>query len=266
MNILKREIRSGLKPFIFWSIGLFVLVFAGMTKFTGIENTANGSMNELLGKFPRIMLAVFGMTDVDINTLGGYYSVLAFYALICAVIYSVHLGSGAVSREEADRTYEFIFTKPRSRANILAVKLSAAWIFLLLFAILNYVFSVSAVPAMGIDGNISTEMLLFSAVILFVGSVFLSLSAFIAAAAKKADKGSLYGNLCFIASFVVGIIYDITENTTVIRFFTPLKYFIAPDLLEKRLDPLFAVLCAVLICICLAGAFINFSKKDLSAG
>ncbi len=35
MNILIKELKAGLKPFIFWNIGLFVMSFAGMAKYTG---------------------------------------------------------------------------------------------------------------------------------------------------------------------------------------------------------------------------------------
>lgn len=72
--------------------------------------------------------------------LQGYMGILFYYILICTVIYAVHLGTAAVSRESVDKTYEFVFTKPLSRTRILGWKLSAAFFYLLAFCIFNGVF------------------------------------------------------------------------------------------------------------------------------
>ena len=69
MNLFRRELRTGLKPFLFWMIGLFVLCFAGIIKFESY--TASGSMEELIAAFPRVVLAVMGVVGVDIGTLEG---------------------------------------------------------------------------------------------------------------------------------------------------------------------------------------------------
>lgn len=265
MNILKREIRAGLKTFIFWVIGLFVLVFAGLMKYTAIGGTSDtAGINELLDKFPRIVLAVMGMAGADINTLGGYYTILAYYALVCAAIYAISLGTNAVSRESFDRTYEFVFTKPRSRSYILRMKLLAVWFYLFLFSILNYVFSVSAVSALGISEDLRIPMLLFSFEILLVGTVFFALSAFLSAAAKKADKGALLGNLCFLFAFMAGIVYDMFSDKNVLKIFSPLKYLNPVDLLDGKLDLLAVVVCVALILVLFWGAFKSFGKKDLA--
>lgn len=264
MNILKRELRTGLKPFIFWSIGIFILIFVGMIKFEGISTANGSSITDLMDKFPRIVLAILGMVDVNVNSLGGYYSILSYYGLICAVIYAVHLGSNAVSRETIDQTYEFIFTKPRSRSYILSMKLRAAWIYFALFCALSYVFAVSATSTLQISEDLNSQMLLFSISIFLIGSIFLALSAFFSAIAKQAEKGSLYGNLFFLYSFIIGIIYDMLENGGVLKFISPLKYFNPADILTNKLDPLFVVICVILTGIFLINAFRKFNKRDLS--
>ena len=58
MNLFKRELRAGWKAFFFWSLGLFVLCFAGIVKFESYSSS--GSMMELINSFPRIVLAVMG--------------------------------------------------------------------------------------------------------------------------------------------------------------------------------------------------------------
>ena len=138
MNILKRELRAGRKTFILWTIGLFFIMFAGIAKYTGFSGEAN--ITELFDSFPRIVLAVFGMVGLDVTSLGGFYSVVVYYGIICAAIYGVSLGCRAVNEEAIDKTYEFIFTKPRSRSFILGMKMLSAFIYLTLYSILSYAF------------------------------------------------------------------------------------------------------------------------------
>jgi ABC-2 type transport system permease protein len=263
MNILKRELRAGLKTFIFWSVALGIIVMAGMTKFTGVQPVEGGGLNDLLAAFPRVVLAVMGMANVDVTTLGGYYSVLAFYALLCASIYAVHLGVNAVSREAYDKTYEFLFTKPRSRCYILRMKLISMWIFLLVFCVLNGVFSVAALKALKISGDLTAEILLFSVAAFLVGSIFLSLGAFLSALAARPDRGSMYGNFAVVFAFIMGVVCDMLDNGAVVRFFTPLKYFAAAEILKREFSPLFTLFSAVLIAVFLIGTFRLFKKKDL---
>lgn len=125
MNILKRELKAGFKPFLFWTIGLFVLVFVGLTKSTGLSSGGEGIM-DLVNAFPKVVLAIMGMVGIELDTFGGFYSVLAQFALILTSVYAVWLGNSAVGKESVDKTYEFIFTKPRSRSFILNRKLIPA--------------------------------------------------------------------------------------------------------------------------------------------
>ncbi|SHH91846.1 ABC-2 type transport system permease protein [Sporobacter termitidis DSM 10068] len=263
MNIFKRELRAGLKPFVFWMIGMFVLVFVGIVKYEGL-NTGGASMSDMVTSFPRIVQAVMGIVGVDINTLGGYTAILNYYVLICAVIYAVHLGAGAVVRESVDKTYEFIFTKPASRSRVLAVKLAASWVYLLLFCVFTAVFSVMAVGLLKTYEDITATILLFALSVFLVGSLFIALSAFMAAMAKRPDKGALYGSLAFLYAFILGVICNMLENPGILRLISPFTYFIPADLIAGRFDPVYTVIALLLAAAFLFGAFLRFKKKDLS--
>lgn len=262
MNILKRELRAGLKPFILWTIGMFVLVYIGIIKFEGMSG-GDVDMSELIGQFPRIVLAVLGIVGVDINTLSGYTAILTYYVLICAVIYAVHLGSSAVSRESIDKTYEFVFTKPRSRSHVLAMKLCAAWIYLALFCVFYAIFSAKAASSLKSSEDITTVILLFTISVFLIGSLFIALSAFLSAISKQPDKGSLYGNLAFLYAFILGIVYDMLENGSLLRLISPFRYFLQEELLLNKFDPLYAVITLALITVFLFGTFKAFKRKDL---
>jgi len=264
MNILKREFKMGFKPFILWGLGLFFLVFVGMMKYTGIGDGANNSdITALMEKFPKVVLALMGVAGVDLTTLGGFYSVIAYYALICAIIYAIYLGNNAVSRETIDKTYEFLFTKPCSRESILINKLIAGEIFLMIFCLLNYIFSVMAISTLNFSENIQIQIVLFTFSIFLVSNIFFALSAFLSAAMKHSEKSSLYSNLCFLFVFILGIVFDMIENSKILKFFVPVKYFTSKEILEKHMSLTYVIICVLLTGIFSYGTFNKFSKKDL---
>ncbi|MEA4823688.1 MAG: ABC transporter permease subunit [Clostridiaceae bacterium] len=264
MNIFKHELKANLKPFIFWTIGLFVLVFAGMTKYTGLKEGGE-AVDQMLAAFPRILKAMLGMVDINVTKLSGYYAVLMYYALICIAIYAISLGANAVGGEAVDKTYEFLFTKPCSRSHVLGMKLCAGLVYLLSFGILSYVFSLSSIAALQLDVNISEVILSFNLSLVLVGVLFFFMSAMLVALIKHTEKGFLYGNLIFVAMFILGILYDMLENAEALRLFTPLRYFTSAEILDQKSNPTFIVLSFVLSIIFAVVTFLVFKKKDLQA-
>jgi len=264
MNILKRECKANLKVFLFWGLGLLLLEFTGMTKFTGIVAATGGAdINQILDQFPKVILAVLGISGVDISTLAGYYTILAFYTLICGAIYAIHLGNNAVSREIVDKTYEFVFTKPCTKTHVLAMKVIAGWLALAGFTVMNLLFSYGAVVSLKFDGNIDKLMLLYTVVLFIFSSLFYALSIFLATIGKTPEKGALYSNLCFLFVFIMGVIYDMIDNGKIIKIFSPMKYFEAKDLIAGKIDFLFLLLCVVFISCLIYMGFKKFQKSDL---
>jgi ABC-2 type transport system permease protein len=261
MNLLKRELRTNWKAFFFWSIGMFVLCFAGVVKFESY--TASGSMMELLNSFPRIVLAVMGAVGVDMGSLNGYIALMFYYVLICACIYALHLGSFAVSRESVDKTYEFLFTKPRSRSHLLGIKVLAAYIYFAVFCLVSGAFVLLAVQTLGSGSGVEGEVMLCVLGVFFVGSMFLSLAACFSAYAMRPEKGAALGNLAFLAAFVLGVVYNLLEKPGLLRLVSPISYFPASELAEKTLSLPYSALALVLSGVFLALAFRRFDKKDL---
>ena len=264
MNILLRELKAGRKAFLFWSLGLFVLVFMGVVKSTGVT-ADGGGLAALLDSFPRVVLAVFGMAGADIGTFGGFYTVLAQYTLVLVAIYAVHLGNSAVSREAVDKTYEFVFTKPRSRSFILAQKLLCALAYLVLYCALYFVFSAVATATLGLAEHQTALFLRVAGATLLTGVLFFAFGVLFAAAAHNTETGARLGNALVLVTFVVGVGYDLSDKSSPLRWFSPFRYFATAELLNGKLNVVFVVLCLVVATAALGGAFWWFEKRDLAA-
>ncbi len=264
MNIIKRELRLGLKSFIFWTIGIFILIVIGLIKFTGVAGSGV-SMTIIIDQIPRVVQALIGIVGINIETIGGYYAVLFYFVSLCASIYGITLASNAVNRETIDKTYEFIFTKPRSRSYILTMKLLSGFIYLTLFMVLNIIFSIIGIQMLDVGKSMINEILLFSVTTYLVSLTFYSITALLSTLTKQADKGALYANILFMITFIIGIIVDMLEKPGFLRMLAPLKYFLPSEILNGRYSVIYVVLCIVIIIVSLVGTYNLFNKKDMSA-
>jgi len=264
-TMIQHELKSNWKPFFFWSLGLAVLVVAGFAKFLGFDASSGVDVNALMAQFPKVVLALFGMAGLDIQSLGGYYAVLQNLVLICTCIFALQLGANAVSRESIDKTYEFIFTKPRTRNSILMAKLIAAAIYLTGFSLLNFVFSHIALPIYQLDNTIAMPILLFSLANFTVGLLFLSLATLLSTLFDRAETGMKAGNYAFFVFYGLSILFDMLENPERIQIISPMRYFTAIELLHNRFSFTFLIIALAASLLALQFAFSEFRKRDLTA-
>ncbi len=261
MNIMMKEIRFGLKPFLFWLLGISFLLVAGMTKYTAIEGGAD--ITAIFEKFPKIILAVMGMGGgVDITSIGGYYSVLMYYSFIVVILYAVYLGTSAVNRELIDKTYEFIFTKPRTRSYILMRKVLVGVGFLILFCLMNIPLSFLGLSIVSSGGEDTGFVYTNTIALIFVGLLFFALGVFWSSILKKPERGATATNLCFLVGFIAGILYDMYEEAAALQVISPLRFFPPQDLLDGQIDPVFAVGCLVVMAVLMIFGFRQFERRD----
>jgi len=262
MNIIIKEIKFGLKPFLFWLLGLAFLMVAGMTKYTGIQSGLD--LDKILAQFPRIVLAVMGMGQgVDFKSLGGYYSVLMYYAFILVILYGIHLGSSAVSRELIDKTHDFIFSKPRTRTNILVHKLVVGAGFLVCFCLMNIPFSYLGIAILKTDGLDTGFVFPYTVVLILVGLLFFAVGAIWSAILTKPERGATVANVIFMVCFITGIIYDMSDKASFLQNISPLRFFETNQLLTGNIDPFYAARCLIAAAILLFLSLKIFEKRDL---
>jgi ABC-2 type transport system permease protein len=134
------------KGLLGWSIGVAFTVVSGMAKFEGYSASGSGNVSEILKAFPKPLMAVFGISGLDITHLIGYFGVLYLYLVLVVAIHAGLLGAEVIAEEERDKTSEFLYVKPVTRANALSQKLSAA------LANILIVFAVSVASSVWIVG------------------------------------------------------------------------------------------------------------------
>ncbi len=264
MNLLKHELRANTKGFLLWSLGLIVLIVAGMMEYDGLTGMDGDGLAQFMSYYPPIMLSLFGMSpDVDVTSLGGYNWILCYYVVLCSAIYAITLGMAVVNRELGDRTHEFLFTKPRGRGVIVGLKSLGGVIPLTLFALVNYISTTYAIASLNTSETIAEEILLGCVAAYLLSLLFFGLAVFVAAAVGEGSGKILYG--LFTLFFVLGAVYDVVEEASFLRPLVPLRYFTYQDVSAGALNGGYLALTLGVTALSLVGGYVIFHRRDLYA-
>jgi ABC-2 type transport system permease protein len=236
-------------------------MFAGMVKYTGVTADPAG-VNSLFKAMPKVALAILGISNLDLTVISGYYGILLFYAVIVGAILAISLGSKTTAFDINEKTSEFIFAKPASRIYIIFTKQIAGIILLALFSVQCYIYSLGGLATLGFTNNFNNTMLLLNLSFFVVMLIYFFIGALMGAISSK--RGSLYANLIFLGTFIASICYDMIDNNTIIRFFSPMKFFDISEIVNTgSLSIPYCIASVVVIAALLGSTFYVMSKKDI---
>lgn len=264
MPIFFHELRAHRKSLIFWSLGMLFMVAAGMGKFQGYANSGQ-SVNELFSDMPPGIQSLFGLSTFDLTTASGFYGVLFLYLIVLATIHAALLGANIIAKEEQDRTTEFLLVKPISRYEVISAKLLAGLVNITILNVVTLFSSLLIVGAYNEGTAVTVDILKLMLGLFMVQLIYLSLGAAIAALSKKAKSTGSAAAGIVLATFLLGILIDLNDTLTNLKYFTPYKYFEAKNIMYGgSFEPVFVILSALLIIMLLGTTYSFYQKKDLN--
>lgn len=260
MTIARHELRLGRKSFLIWLcslsllLGICIFLFPEMKK----EMDTISEMFSSMGAFT----AAFGMDKLNFGTLVGYYAIEcgnvlglggAFFASLCAV--------SILSKEEKERTAEFLLTHPVGRIRIITEKLLAVLIQVILMNAAVFLVSIGSMAAIGESIPWKEMILLHLAYLLMqieLAGICFGVSAFI----RRSSLGIGLG--IAILMYFLNIMANITDSVSFLKYITPFGYCDGSAVVsDLSLD-------AVKICIGMAiglvgvcAAYIEYGRKDI---
>jgi ABC-2 type transport system permease protein len=265
MNIFIREMRAHRKALIIWAFGIVFMVAAGMGKYE--MYTANGGKNikEIFSKLPKSLLTVLGMGNLDVTSASGYFGMLYFYLLLMAVIHAVMFGADVISKEERDKTSEFLFVKPASRNKIITSKLLAALANIVIFNIITLISSIALMAKYNKGKSITGDIVILMAGMFLLQLLFLAVGAGLAALTKNPKSASGAGTGIVLMTYILSIIVGLNTKLDILKYITPFKYFEASDLLKRQgLDPVFVILSILIVVVMISLTYVYYDKRDLN--
>ena len=261
MNVYRQEMRLSLRSLTLWLCGALLFIGASAGKFAGMAGSA--SALDLFNGLPLPLQALFGIGILDFSKASGFYAMMYPYLVLLAAIHAVMLGAVILSKEERDKTSEFLYVKPAARTEILTAKALSALTQVTCFTLVNWAAGVGMVRAFGenADGPVSTLIL----GMLLVQLVFLSAGITAAAVMKhpKAAAGVAAGVM--LSTYFLSVAIELDTKLEWLTVFSPFTYFDAKDVvgLGQGLNPLYALLCLGITVSLAAWAYLCFPRRDL---
>lgn len=261
MNVYRREIRSSLKSMIFWCLGVIVFLAASVQKYSALSLDP-ASLN-IMYQLPQALQDMLGVGYLDFTRLSGFYGMIHPYLVLMAAVHASMLGAVIVSKEERDRTGEFLYTKPAPRGRVLAEKALAALTAVLALNLVIWASSLALIQSGGEDlgGAIAPLM----AGLFLTQLVFLSLGVASAAVVARPKAATGIATGVMMAAYLLSVAIDVSGRMGALKAFTPFQYFDARRIVGRGegLDPWYVALSLALTAALTAAAWLRFHKRDL---
>ncbi|WP_254871257.1 ABC transporter permease subunit [Bacillus sp. Marseille-Q1617] len=257
-----RELKAHRKSLIIWCIGMAALIGAGMSEY-GAFTSSGQSMNELMESMPKAMQSFMGGGGLDLSTAVGYYGLLFLYIILMATIHAAMLGAVILSKEERDKTVEFLFVKPVTRGKVISVKMLAALTNALILTLVTWGVSIAIVGHYAEDSDVTGEIGSLMAGMVILQVLFIVIGTAVAALTKRPGKASVLATSILLITFILSFAIDLSEKIEGLKYLTPFKYFDAKNVLADGLNPLFVGISFGLILVLGAATFGAYRKRDL---
>lgn len=260
MTIVKHELRQGKTSFLIWTASIGFLLVVCIFLFPEMKGEIEGVSDIFasMGSFT----AAFGMDKLSFGTLIGFYSVEcgnvlglggAFYAALCAV--------GVLSKEEKDRTAEFLLAHPLSRVRIVTEKLIAVLVQITAMNLIIYAISVGSVAAIGESVPWKEFNLLHMAYYILqieIAGICFGVSAFI----RKGSAGVGLGIAAMM--YFLNLIANITQEAEFLKYITPFGYCEGADIVTNgSLDGIMISIGIATGILGIIAAFLKYTRKDI---
>lgn len=260
MTLVKHELKQGRISFLIWTASIGFLILVCICMFPEMEGQMDG-VNEMFASMGSFT-AAFGMDRLNFGTLIGFYAIEcgnilglggAFFASLCA--------AGILSKEERDKTAEFLLTHPVSRIRIITEKLIAIQIQIFVMNLIIYALAIASIAGVGEEIPWKEISLLHLAHYLMqveLSGICFGISSFL----RKGSAGVGLGIAAMM--YFLNLIANITESAEFLKYITPFGYCEGADIIGNgRLD---AGMLAVGIALGAAGivaAYVKYAKKDI---
>ena len=260
MTLVKHELKQGKISFLIWTASIGFLMAICIFLFPEMKGQME-SVNDVFASMGSFTQA-FGMDRLNFGTLTGFYSVEcgnvlglggAFFAALCAV--------GILSKEEKDKTAEFLLTHPVSRVRVITEKLVAVLIEITAMNFIIYVLAVGSIAAIGETiplKEIGLMHLAYYLLQLELAGICFGISAFL----RKGSAGVGLG--IAVMMYFLNLIANIAEVAEFLKYITPFGYCEGADIVSNgSLDTTLVVIGAVIGIAGIIIAYLKYMKKDI---
>ncbi len=260
-NVTRRELRSNFKSFLIWTLALVAILAVASMEFAAF--VGNTDLLESMESFAAVFRA-FGVEITDLSTAEGFVSLESVYLYVPLAIYAALLGGSIVSKEERDKTAEYLFTLPVSRTKVLISKVFVGVFYnivinicVIVATLLTYLHFSPTTAFYQFLGHLSIGL---------IGTqmVFLAIGMLMAAALKQYKKSGAATLGIVLGTYFLFMLIGLTDKIDFLRFFTPFKYFAAGDMLSGTYHLEYIIISIGIFISGIVGLFVFYRRRDLN--
>lgn len=265
MVIYLRELARNRKAFIIWTIALLLSDVLMMFFFPAVYDQSK-SFNDMIRQFPESLTSAFNLDILNFGDVLNYFAYVFQYIILFSGIFAMIFGAGALSREEDEKTIEFLMAKPVTRNYVVSAKLLAVLTYLVLFNVIMAVGNFMAFEAVKKD-DYSIKLLLLVIAGNFLAQVTFAAIGFLISVFIVKSKSVLSVSLgVVLGTYFLSIASAVSDKLENLKYLTPFEYVSPADLVNSgRVETVYLVimLCAVLLSTVLTYFFYN--RKNITA-
>ena len=260
MTIVKQELRRGRLQLMIWTASVGALLAVCVLLFPEMK----GEMEQVSGVFASMgsFTKAFGMDRLDFGTLIGFYGVECGNVLgLGGAFFASLLGIAALASEESGRTAEFLLTHPVTRARVIAEKLVAVLVQVIIFNAVIALIAVGCIRFIGEPMPGKELMLLHTAYL--VMQIELAMICFgLSSCLRRGALGVGLG-LATVMYFL-NLVANITDSASWLKYVTPFGYTESADIVSAgQLDAgMIALGLAIGVVIAAAGS-LYYARRDI---
>jgi len=262
VNLFLREIAANRKSTLIWAVSLSAIAILFTAMYPGFSKDVD-ALARVLEQFPEAIKAAFNLTADTFLTVEGFYGYILSFAVLAAAIQAMNVGTGAISKEVAGKTADFLLSKPVTRTRVFGAKLLAGFAVIvvtsLVFAAVSYL-AISAVAPGEADGG---TVLLLASTLFLMQLVFLALGSLFGVVIPKIKSVIAVSLPTVFAFYIIGALGDVLGQDEV-RYVSPFRYFDPAYIIQNQsLEAKYLVVGAIVMIVALAVSYLVFIKKDI---
>jgi len=263
MNIYKHEFKMKIRSVIVWSLAIGLLIFIYLSIFSSIAVDAK-LLSEMMASFPEEFLIAFGMTDIDMSTILGFFGLIFLFIQICLAIQAANYGFSLVSVEETDLTADFLLAKPVGRTKIMTSKLLAAITSLTITNLVVWISSFVFLRMYSDGGQFETKPVLVLMLSIAVFQLFfLTVGMLISLLVKRVRSVTPYSMALVFGLYVLNAFGGMIGEDK-LEILSPFKHF-EPNYILKHAayDLPLAWISVAAIVISIVGSYVLYSRRNI---
>ena len=257
-NLYYKELKRNRKNLFIWSaIAMFFTLMI-----TSLYPSMQDAGEAMMETMPKGMTKAFGMDMEQWTHIMGYYKTYyGFHIILIMSIYVCSTGANILSKEERDKTSEFLFSKPMSRKSLFTTKIASLYSLTILIFIIQSITSIIGISLFD-NGTVDWEKfryMHFNGLVLI--SFFASIGLLISMLSKpKKNFIGLVVGLVFTCFFLYAISKSV-EEANWLGYLSPFYYLN----FDEKTDFVAVMGFTLLAIFSLLTSFKIFEKKDIGA-